>query len=97
MKSLKSPSASIDSEAMLPGPTMRKPLPQLSQVQYGVNAVPLLANIWKVVCHPPAIRSADFDIPLPNLLFRPNGTSYTPKRTNRWMETNESSVYSGLG
>src|SRR5205823_1543682 len=29
-------------------------LPQLSQVpQYGMKAVPLLANIWNVVCHPP--------------------------------------------
>src|SRR6476660_5127815 len=78
MKSLKSPSASIDSEAILPGPTIRSPLPQLSQVQYGVNAVPLLANIWKVVCHPPKTASSHFDIPRPNALLRPNGRSYPP-------------------
>ena len=69
MKSLKSPSASIDSEAIFPGPTIRSPLPQLSQVQYGVNAVPLLANIWKVVCHPPTMASAHFDNPWPYCLI----------------------------
>ena len=78
MKSLKSPKASIDWEAMFPGPTKRRLLLQLSQVQYGVKAVPLFANIWNVVCHPAITASAHLDNPPANFRLRPTGRSYTP-------------------